>query len=89
LSLNALACQITIAPAGNAGYQFDIFYLGTWIAQVAQTEELSTMDASIDLMACIAGACNLCGDGVLNGGEECDDGNLADSDGCASDCTQE
>ena len=89
LSINALASQITIAPAGNAGYEFDIFYLANWIAQIAQVEELSTMDASIDLTACVAGVCNLCGDGVLNGGEECDDGNLADSDGCASDCTQE
>jgi len=28
-----------------------------------------------------------CGDGVVNPGEECDDGNLLDGDGCDSNCT--
>ena len=28
-----------------------------------------------------------CGDGILDSGEECDDGNNVDGDGCASDCT--
>jgi fibro-slime domain-containing protein len=31
----------------------------------------------------------VCGDGVTEGTEECDDGNLAVGDGCAPDCTQE
>ncbi len=31
----------------------------------------------------------LCGDGVLDTEEECDDGNLEDGDGCASDCLWE
>jgi uncharacterized delta-60 repeat protein len=30
---------------------------------------------------------NTCGNGELEGGEECDDGNLADGDGCEADCT--
>jgi cysteine-rich repeat protein len=30
-----------------------------------------------------------CGNGVLEGGEECDDGNLADGDGCSSLCVAE
>ena len=29
----------------------------------------------------------LCGDGIQNAGEECDDGNTADNDGCDSNCT--
>ena len=29
----------------------------------------------------------VCGDGVLGPGEECDDGNLIDGDGCQSDCS--
>jgi cysteine-rich repeat protein len=29
-----------------------------------------------------------CGDGVLDPGEECDDGNLVDGDGCDSNCTR-
>ena len=27
-----------------------------------------------------------CGDGILDGGEVCDDGNTRDGDGCASNC---
>src|SRR5437870_4797852 len=34
--------------------------------------------------AAIAGAC--CGDGVVEAGEECDDGNLVDGDCCSSSC---
>jgi cysteine-rich repeat protein len=30
-----------------------------------------------------------CGDGVVNVGEECDDGNMADGDGCSSTCAEE
>ncbi len=33
------------------------------------------------------GAAAECGDGTLQGGEECDDGNDVDADGCESDCT--
>ncbi len=35
--------------------------------------------------ACVSG---VCGDGVLNPGEECDDGNLLDGDGCDSSCLE-
>jgi cysteine-rich repeat protein len=31
----------------------------------------------------------VCGDGILDPGEECDDGNNVDGDGCAADCTIE
>lgn len=31
--------------------------------------------------------CTYCGDGNVDGGEQCDDGNSNDSDGCANDCT--
>lgn len=31
-------------------------------------------------------ACDFCGDGVLDPGEECDDGNLVDGDGCSAVC---
>lgn len=34
-------------------------------------------------------SCNLsCGDGVVDPGEECDDGNVIDDDGCDRDCTR-
>lgn len=31
---------------------------------------------------------NICGDGVVGPGEECDDGNLDAGDGCATGCTE-
>lgn len=31
--------------------------------------------------------CPRCGDGKLNGGEACDDGNAVKGDGCEPDCT--
>lgn len=31
--------------------------------------------------------CTFCGDGAVNGGEECDDGNAVDNDGCTNACT--
>lgn len=36
-----------------------------------------------------AGGCDQCGDGFVDGGESCDDGNLFDSDGCSSACEWE
>ena len=31
----------------------------------------------------------ICGDGIVGPGEECDDGNFSDGDGCSSNCTVE
>jgi cysteine-rich repeat protein len=33
------------------------------------------------------GDCTVCGDGVVDAGESCDDGNGVDADGCTNDCT--
>jgi cysteine-rich repeat protein len=33
--------------------------------------------------------CVLCGNGVIDGDEECDDGNQDDGDGCSSTCVEE
>jgi cysteine-rich repeat protein len=33
--------------------------------------------------------CNVCGDGIVDSAEECDDGNTIDGDGCSSTCTNE
>jgi len=35
---------------------------------------------------CSTGACTLCGNGTVNSGEQCDDGNTADGDGCSAMC---
>ncbi len=44
--------------------------------------DAETGPGSVDL-----GVPTTCGDGALDPGEECDDGNEAESDGCTSDCT--
>jgi len=84
--------QVLITPAVNPAYEFDISFLETPMAQVRNVELIVMDDASIDLTLCTGGSgdvCNLCGNDALNGGEECDDGNNVDGDGCAADCTAE
>jgi cysteine-rich repeat protein len=88
-SVSALLSQLTIARATSPSYTFDIYYLGTRIAEIRDFEIFEALNGSIDLTACVTGICNLCGNDDLNGGEECDDGNLANGDGCASNCTVE
>jgi len=41
------------------------------------------------LIAPVPGVCTCCGNGNLDEGEECDDTNFDDGDGCSSDCTCE
>ena len=40
-------------------------------------------------LSCVEGTCGetLCGDNMVQGDEECEDGNLVDGDGCDNDCT--
>jgi cysteine-rich repeat protein len=47
----------------------------------------SITDPSLNSAAGICVVSSICGNGVLEGGEECDDGNLIDGDGCDSNCT--
>ena len=91
VEIDAIQSQILITP-NLSGYEYDIFYLGTPMAQIREVELLVMNDASIDLTACtgpLDDVCNLCGDDALNGGEGCDDGNNVDGDGCAADCVAE
>jgi cysteine-rich repeat protein len=98
VEIDALQSQILISPAANSSYEFDIFLWnpvalpGTPMAQIREVELLLMNDTFIDLTLCNGGTgdvCNLCGSGALNGGEECDDGNNVNGDGCAADCTAE
>src|SRR5439155_5285713 len=36
---------------------------------------------------CGAPGCTFCGDGIVNDGEQCDDGNSNNADSCQNDCT--
>jgi cysteine-rich repeat protein len=92
VDIRAIQSQILISPAADLSYEFDIFYLGTPMAQIRGVEFLDMTDASIDLTTCTGGigdVCNLCGNDALNGVEGCDDGNNVSGDGCAADCTAE
>jgi cysteine-rich repeat protein len=46
-------------------------------------------DCELDYSACTGAAPGLCGNGVEEPGEECDDGNLTNNDGCDAACTKE
>lgn len=90
--IDAIQSQILITPAANPSYEFDIFYLGTPMAQIREVELVEMNDLSLDLATCTGPAtdvCNLCGNDALNGDEQCDDGNNVSGDGCAADCTTE
>jgi len=90
--ITAIRSQVLITPAADPSYEFDLFYLGTPLAQIREVELLILNDTFIDLLTCTGPAtdvCNLCGDDALNGGEGCDDGNNVSGDGCAADCTAE
>jgi cysteine-rich repeat protein len=48
-------------------------------------------DCVVDIPDACTGDCRkpICGDGVLDAGEECDDGNTGDGDGCSASCEVE
>lgn len=57
----------------------------------AQTEDPCVMQPSVgenweEMLTVI---CNVCGDGVTDDAEECDDGNTTNGDGCSSSCMGE
>jgi cysteine-rich repeat protein len=93
VEIDAIQSQLLITPAPIlSGYEFDIFYLGTPMAQIREVELLVMNDALIDFATCTGGiddVCNLCGNDALNGDEGCDDGNNTNGDGCAADCVAE
>jgi cysteine-rich repeat protein len=47
----------------------------------------SITDPSLQGPAGLCAVSSICGNGVLEAGEQCDDGNLVDGDGCDSNCT--
>ena len=57
---------------------------------LGQPEDNLAMDASLPAIdsAMLANGQNRCGDGLVQIGEVCDDGNRGDGDGCASNCQE-
>ena len=44
---------------------------------------------SVEVYSCSDEPLPICGDGVIDPGQQCDDGNMADGDGCSSSCNVE
>ncbi len=62
--------------------------MGGTEGSISDTSQVHLSDTIMHIVdATIAGAC--CGNGVLDPGEECDDGNLEDGDCCSSKCKLE
>src|SRR4051812_37036970 len=59
------------------------FDLVTESGQDTLEERVLSLDAGTDSAA---DAAAVCGDGLIEGGEECDDDNTIDDDGCTSQC---
>ncbi len=55
----------------------------------APDDTICTITGTATMAACTGGICRvgMCGDSHTDLGEECDDGNAVDTDGCRSDCT--
>lgn len=78
-STNMLFTAIVALVAIAAGVAF---------SQIAlQPSAVLDSAADTDAVAKVASDPKLCGNGVVDVGEECDDGNILDGDGCLSDCT--
>ncbi len=51
------------------------------------TEICDGLDNNCDGLTDEDNVCSVCGDGIVDGDEQCDDGNNTDGDGCQADCT--
>jgi cysteine-rich repeat protein len=66
---------------------FSLFLFAGCVAEVVSTP--GSPDGSADAKADVDGAGSRCGNGVLQPGEGCDDGNNLDGDGCSATCQAE
>jgi cysteine-rich repeat protein len=79
------ACDDGNGIDGDACSNACIALCGNGNIDPGETCEPPGSPAGVSGAAC-RGNCTVCGDGVVNSGEQCDDGNLTDNDGCDSDC---
>jgi cysteine-rich repeat protein len=76
------ACEITSLPDGQG-----CAVIFEAEGAVCDDGDLLTISDVCDGTGGCAGHSPVCGDSVIEGAEECDDGNTADGDGCSSDCS--
>jgi cysteine-rich repeat protein len=79
--------SITIAPQFQQGIRFWQYVDGTLGTYSLALSSMLTITAFDSPSACRTN-CTVprCGDGILDGGEVCDDGNVVGGDGCSADC---
>jgi cysteine-rich repeat protein len=70
------ACHSAVCTSGVCGVAVDTSKNG------------QACDIGSGSTTCNAGACGTCGDGIVQAGEQCDDGNNKTKDGCEPDCKQ-
>ncbi len=87
-STNLTNFALASAPAVVDGIVVVGQGIGTITASGSSSSDITARVDSELVALCVPGTagCAVCGDGALDAGEECDDGNLADDDACWSDC---
>jgi len=78
-----------IAVCGAGCPEADTVTCGDAIVDTCGTECPGTGTQCAGDGACIDGECYTCGNGIVNDGEECDDGNIEGGDGCSAYCSSE
>jgi beta propeller repeat protein/cysteine-rich repeat protein len=92
-------CDVQVSDCGNgqidSGEECDGSDFGEYGDGVGQcyaydtqysSGDLGCTSCSVDTSACVPG---VCGDGIINTNEECDDDGVSDGDGCDSSCNTE
>jgi cysteine-rich repeat protein len=91
---SALGASGTTYPTGmwpNRGLTFEEYVtLSADMMTLSMHLEIDeTVDPNLDQIRVVTMCEPFCGDGILDEGEECDDGNNVDGDGCSATCTVE
>lgn len=88
LGINELRAsgQMTIAGIVRAEYE-NIFQYKTSPPVVSGSASISPVPTVVENLE-LPDCASACGDGVIDEGEVCDDGNLLGCDGCSSDCSR-
>ncbi len=77
------------APAGWKCHEASARIAGTKRARILTRSTLSVLAVVFSLPFITGEGCNPCGNGKLDKGEQCDDGNNIGGDGCSADCKTE
>lgn len=88
LAPNQVACGDRMCPADRVCTPGGCALPEAAAACVDMPERAACTTAQIPLGQCLQGACRdvICGDGFVDAGEACDDGNVVHADGCSARC---